>query len=106
MFYEFRRYHARPGRREDLIEYMTAVVIPFMTTKGMDITASFTDEQDPHSFVWMRRFEDETQRQHLYAAVYDSVEWQTVIAPPADQMMLRDLAVITRLVPTSGSPLG
>jgi len=76
MFYELRRYQTRPGRRDEWVRYMEDVIIPFQVSKGMVITASFIDEGDEDGFVWIRRFEDEAQRERLYAATYGSDRWK------------------------------
>ena len=85
MFYELRHYQIQPGHRDEWVEYMEAIIIPFMTSKGMVVTASFIDEADPDSYVWMRRFEDEAHRERAYAAAYDSDEWKRDILPTVNQ---------------------
>ncbi len=105
MFYEIRRYHARPGRRDDWVRYMEDVVIPFQQSKGMDVTGSFIDEEDLDAYVWVRRFEDEAQRVSLYSAIYDSPRWTDEIAPVVADLLDRDKTVITRVAPTPVSAL-
>src|ERR1039458_8499094 len=105
MFYELRHYQTRPGKRDEWVRYMEEIIIPFQVSKGMVITASFVDEEHEDSYVWMRRFESEEQRKQLYAATYDSDHWKNDIAPPIGELLIRDAAVITRLVPTSKSVL-
>ena len=48
LFYEIRRFQARPGRREEWVRYLEQTVIPFQESTGMSVSASFVDEQDPH----------------------------------------------------------
>lgn len=105
MFYEIRRYQAQPGRRGEWVRYMEDVVIPFQAERGMTVTASFVDEEDEDSYVWIRRFDDEEQRKRLYAAVYESDEWQQVIGPMVYELLIREKSVITRAIPTAASPL-
>ena len=105
MFYEIRRYQAKPGRREEWVHYMEQTVIPFQEFKGMSVTASFVDEEDPDGYVWIRRFDDEAQRVALYAASYDSERWQNEIAPVVTGLLLLDQSVITRVAPTPTSRL-
>ncbi|MFC5146850.1 NIPSNAP family protein [Streptomyces aureoversilis] len=106
MFYEIRRYQTRPGRRDAWVRYMEEVNIPFQQSLGMDITASFTDEEDPDGYVWIRRFASEEQRRELYAAVYDSDRWQHEMRPVVEQLLLMDRTVVTRVRPTPASGLG
>jgi hypothetical protein len=105
MFYELRHYQSRPGRREEWVQYMEDVIIPFQVSKGMVITASFVDEEHEDGYVWMRRFESEEQRKQLYAATYDADRWKDEIAPVVDKLLIREAIVVTRLVPTSKSVL-
>lgn len=104
-FYELRRYRTRPGRREEWVRYMEDVVIPFQSAAGMDVIASFVDEQDEDAYVWIRRFDDEEQRLDRYAAVYGSPRWTDEIAPVVRSMLLVDESVVTRAVPTPASGL-
>ena len=70
MFYEIRRYRIRPGRRDEWVRYMEDAVIPFQVHRGMSVTGSFVDEEDPDGYVWIRRFEDEQERETLYTNVW------------------------------------
>jgi hypothetical protein len=105
MFYELRQYRAKPGQREALARYMEDVIIPFQVGKGMVVTGSFTGETEEDLYVWIRRFENEAEREALYAAVYQSDEWKNTIGPTVIAMMDRDRAVISRLEPMPKSVL-
>jgi hypothetical protein len=104
-FYEIRHYTLQPGTREQWVKYMEEVIIPFQTSKGMDIDGSFLDEEDENGYVWIRRFESEEQRAELYAAVYQSDTWVNDISPTVGTMLIRDLIKVTRVVPTGASEL-
>ena len=105
MIYEIRCYRARPGRRDEWVGYMEDTVLPFQTGRGMDVVASFVDDEDADGYVWIRRFTDEDQRTALYAAVYDSDEWKTTIGPAVRSLLLVDQTTVTRAVPTPASAL-
>ncbi|MBO3678441.1 NIPSNAP family protein [Streptomyces sp. NEAU-YJ-81] len=105
MFYEIRRYQIRPGRREEWVSFFEEVIIPFQESKGMNVIASFIDEEDPDRYVWMRRFADEAERERLYAAVYQSERWQQEIGPRVEELMFREKIQVTRAVPTPASGL-
>ncbi|MFI9272252.1 NIPSNAP family protein [Kitasatospora sp. NPDC052896] len=105
MYYEIRRYQAQPGRRAEWVRYMEDVVIPFQTSLGMDVTASFVDAQGEDGYVWIRRFEDETQSEALHAAVYQHDRWKNEIGPVVHSLLLPEKSVVTRVLPTSASPL-
>src|SRR6266567_7651808 len=96
MFYELRQYRTRPGQRENWVRFMEEVIIPFQTKQGMTISGSFIGQpaggagsgrrgangtEDDDLYVWIRRFESEGDRDHLYAAVYESDHWKEQIAP-------------------------
>lgn len=103
MFYELRQYWTHPGRRDDWVRYMEEVVIPFQVSKGMVIAGSFVGEEDENAYVWLRRFDDEAQREALYEAVYQSPEWVEEIGPKIPDMLRREEIKVTRLEPTPKS---
>jgi hypothetical protein len=105
MFYEIRRYQTVPGRRDEWVRYMESVVIPYQQSKGMTITASFVDEEDPDGYVWIRRFDNEAQRVALYAATHDDPRWTDDIFPTVAGLLIIDRTVVTRAVPTPASAL-
>jgi hypothetical protein len=103
MLFELRQYRAQPGKRDEWVKYFEDVIVPFQTSKGMRILGSWTAEEDDDAFVWLRRFEDEADRERLYAAVYESDEWKNTIGPKAGELLQRGKAVITRLNETPRS---
>lgn len=105
MFYEIRRYQVRPGYRDEWVRYMEDAIIPFQAERGMSVTASFVDEEDPDGYVWIRRFEDEQERETLYANVYQSDRWRDEFGPEVKRLLLADEIKVTRVVPTPKSGL-
>jgi hypothetical protein len=103
MFFEFRHYRIKDGKRAEWVKYMEEVIIPFQISKGMVVVGSFVAEQEPDLFVWIRRFDSEEEREKLYKAVYESDQWVNVIKPVTDTMLDRSRIVVTRLEPTSRS---
>lgn len=99
MFFELREYRTRPGQRDNWLKFMEEVVIPFQVSKGMIVVGSFVGEEEEDLYVWIRRFESEEERERLYAAVYQSAEWQNEIAPRIPEMMDRERIVVRRIVP-------
>ncbi len=102
-FYELRQYKVLPGKMDDWVEMMETEIIPFQISKGMVITGSFRGEEDDSVYIWLRRFDSEAQREELYAAVYESDHWKTVIGPRVPDHIDRDAIVVTRIVPTPKS---
>lgn len=98
-FYELRQYKVLPGKIDEWIRIMEQEIIPFQVSKGMVICGSFRGETDPTVYVWLRRFENEDERETLYKAVYDSDYWKNEIAPRVPQYLDRSAMVVTRIVP-------
>lgn len=103
MLFELRQYKTHPGQRDKWVQYMEEKIIPFQVSKGMVIVGSFVNEEDPDSYVWIRRFESEQDRERLYKEVYESDFWQNEVAPEVPTMLDRDKIVVTRLNPTPKS---
>jgi hypothetical protein len=104
-FYELRQYHVRPGKMREWVKIMEEEIIPFQVSKGMVISGSFSGETDDSVYVWLRRFDSETEREALYKAVYETDYWKTKIAPRVPDCLDREKMVVTRIVPTSKSVL-
>lgn len=100
-FYELRQYKIRPGKMDEWLTLMEGEIIPFQVSKGMVITGSYQGEEDETIYVWTRRFENESERERLYAAVYETDYWKNDIAPRVGQLMDRDAMQVTRLLPTA-----
>ncbi|MEE8443317.1 MAG: NIPSNAP family protein [Dehalococcoidia bacterium] len=103
MFFELRQYRTHSGQRDNWVRFMEEVIIPFQVSKGMVIVGSFVGEQEDDLYVWIRRFENEEERERLYEAVYQSEEWRDNIGPKIPEMLDRDRTVVTRIEPTSAS---
>ena len=101
MFYELRRYRIKDGRMDEWVAFMEDTIIPFQVAKGMVIAGSFRGE-DETTYVWMRRFASEEERERLYEAVYQTDTWKDDIAPRVGELMEPDIEV-TRIVPTPRS---
>ena len=69
------------------------------------ISASFRGEEDDSVYIWIRRFEDEAERERLYQAVYESDVWLNTLKDRVGEVMNREAMKITLIVPTSLSIL-
>lgn len=87
-FYELREYRTFPGQRENWVQFMEEVIIPFQTEKGMEIVGSFTGQEEDDLYVWIRRFDSEEERDRLYKEVYQSDYWKAEIGPKIPAMMV------------------
>ena len=104
-FYEIRRYEVVPGKMDEWLSFMEETIIPFQVARGMVIAGSFRGEEDDTTYMWIRRFESEAERERLYAAVYEDEEWKRTIGPRAGELIDRDSIQVTRVTPTSRSVL-
>ena len=95
----------RPGKMDEWVRLMDEEIIPFQISKGMVITGNFKGESDDSIYFWIRRFESEGERERLYKAVYESDFWKTEMRPRIPEFLDRERAVITRVIPTSRSPM-
>ena len=105
MLFELRQYTINEGRREEFVRLMEEQIIPFQVSQGMTILGSFISEEDESTYVWIRRFHSEEEREQLYEAVYASDHWTNEIAPQVGEMMSRDSISVKRLEATPRSPI-
>jgi hypothetical protein len=103
MFYEIRTEHARPGRGPELARYMDETVIPLHQEMGMHVVGAFTVIGDEDAFVWVRRFEDASDRDRVLDAVHRDSRCASVIETVSALVGRAESAV--RLEPTPGSGL-
>ena len=105
MFYELRQYKVREGKMDDWIKLFEEEILPFQVSKGMVISGAFRGEEDPSVWVWLRRFENEAERERQYKDVYESEHWKTTIAPQIPDLIDRSGINVQRIVPTAASVL-
>ena len=103
MFFELRQYAIRPGKQAEWVDLMETEIIPFQVAQGMVILGSWVGEEDDSVYVWLRRFQDEAERERLYEAVYGSDHWKNVIGPKIPDLMDRDAIQVTRIEATPKS---
>lgn len=105
MFFELRQYRTHPGQRENWVRFMEEVIIPFQTKQGMEIVGSFTGQEEDDLYVWIRRFENDAERDRLYQAVYQSDYWKTEIGPKIPEMLDRERMKVSRIEATPASAM-
>ena len=103
MFFELREYRTLPGRRQDWVDFMEQTIIPFQVSKGMVILGSFVGQEEDDLYIWIRRFENESERERLYESVYESDTWKNDIGPKIPDMMDRPKIVVRRIEASSRS---
>ncbi len=103
MFFELREYRTKPGQRKNWVRFMEEQIIPFQSGKGMVIVGSFVGQEEDDLYIWIRRFESESERERLYKVVYESDTWKNEIAPKIPEMMDREKIVVRRIEATPKS---
>ena len=103
MFFELREYRTKPGQRETWAKFMDEVIIPFQISKGMVVVGSFVGEAEEDLYIWIRRFDSESERERLYKEVYESDHWQNELSPQVAEMIDRSKIVVKRISPTPKS---
>ena len=97
MFFELREYRTLNGQRQNWVKVMEETIIPFQVSKGMVILGSFVGQEEEDLYIWLRRFENEAERERLYDVVYNSDTWKNEIAPQIPSMMDREKIVVRRI---------
>lgn len=103
--FEVRTYPVNPGAMDEWIEFMEGKIVPFITSKGIKVEAMFRGVEDPDTFVWIRSFKDEDDRQALYKAVYETDDWQTNFKPTVRRLVDVENAIVNLVEATTGSPI-
>jgi hypothetical protein len=104
-FYELRQYRIRPGKREAWQQMMETEIAPFQISKGMVIAGMFFGEEDKDLFVWLRRFDNEGERERLYEVVYQDPIWVNDMGPRVGELIDREQIKVTRIEATPKSVL-
>jgi len=103
MLFELRQYRIKDGKRARFVKLMEEEVIPFQIAKGVVVIGSFIAEEEEDLYIWIRRFENEEERERLYKEIYESDYWINEVKPQAEEMLDRERMEITRLVATPKS---
>ena len=81
---------------------MDEAIIPFQQSKGMAVLASFVNDAED-TYVWIRRFASEAEKESLYAAVYQSDYWLNELSPLVGDLIDREGIEVTILKATPRS---
>jgi hypothetical protein len=104
MFFEIRQYPLKPGKRQEWVKLMDEVIIPYQQSKGMVVLGSWVDEENDWYF-WIRRFEDEAEKERLYAAVYQTDYWRNEMYERVGELIDRSGIQVYRVQATPRSLL-
>ena len=121
-FFELRIYEVYPNKMSDWVAFMNKEIIPFQEERGMEINGTFimnssdqffeeSGERKMHSeekgstYVWIRRFEGQDQKNKLYKAVYESSDWVEYYRPKVKEMINLNSIIVHNLSATEMSLL-
>jgi hypothetical protein len=105
MFYEIRRERAAPGRGKELAQWMDEQVIPLHEAAGMVVVGAFTEVGDADTFVWIRKFRSQEEREEIVDRVHRNPLFASALTPRLKELVA-GAAETVRLVPTAHSRLG
>ena len=121
-FFELRIYQVFPGKMQEWARFMDKEVIPFQISKGMRICGTFVlDSSDQFSlenqqrimkskingntYVWIRKFDSEKDKEKLYKEVYGSEEWINSFRPKVTKLIDINSIIVHNLSATQFSKI-
>lgn len=104
MFIELRRYIVKPEHRDAWVKIMEEKIFPFIIPLGVVVLGSFTALHEKSQYIWLRSFENDSERVRLYKAMYESEYWGKEIIPAADKMLewegIKNVKLVSLMHPT------
>lgn len=104
MVLEVRIYKIEPGKRDAFVELYDSELLPAQRELGLDVLGQFVSVEDDETFVWLRRFENEEERQLGWERFYGSDLWKNDLGPRANALMVESDNVLL-VTPTPGSAI-
>ena len=81
MFFELRQYKTKPGMRDAWVKTMEEKILPFHASKGVVVSGSFTGRDDDNTYVWLRRFDSQEQKETFAKTIAESDYWKNEVVP-------------------------
>jgi hypothetical protein len=101
---EVRIYTIHEGKREEFVRLYDEVLLPAQREFGLDVLGQFISLDDEHTFVWLRRFDNQEERQRKWDEFYGSDLWKKELGPRANPLM-KDSSNVIAVEPTPGSAI-
>ncbi len=106
MIYEYRRYHANPGRLGDLVARMNEHTVRFYAKHGMRLVGSWTSViGNTNDLHYILAWNDLNERQERWAAFSSDPEWRAVMKETDPDGQMRSYGQSELWAPTECSPL-
>ena len=101
MFFELRQYKTKPGQRDAWVKTMEEKILPFHAANGVVVSGSFTGRDDGDTYVWLRRFDSQEQKEAFAKTIAESDYWKNEVVPDIQAMLDREAMVVTALEATA-----
>jgi NIPSNAP len=101
---EVRIYTIQPGRREEFVKLYDEVLLPAQRRFDLDVLGQFIALDDQETFVWLRRFASQAERQRKWEEFYGSDLWHQELGPRANPL-IKDSSNVIAVAPTPGSAI-
>jgi hypothetical protein len=89
--------------REHITAWWSAV-LPAQREFGLEVLGQFVSLDDAQTFVWLRRFNSQEERQRKWEEFYGSDLWKNTLGPRANPLMY-DTSNVIAVEPTPGSAI-
>jgi len=101
---EVRIYTIHQGRREEFVKLYDEVLLPAQRQFGLEVLGQFISLDDDQTFIWLRRFDSQQERQRKWDEFYGSDLWRNQLGPRANPLM-QDTSNVIAVQPTPGSAI-
>ena len=68
--------------------------------RGVVVSGSFTGRDDDNTYVWLRRFDSQEQKETFAKTIAESDYWKNEVVPDIQAMLDREAMVVTALEAT------
>ena len=100
---EIRMYKIKPGMRDAFVKFFEEKTLEPQGEVGMRILGQFRSLDDDETFVWVRAFRNQEERDRQTAAFYGGEVWVEELSTEALSMLVS--AEVFLVEPTAQSPL-
>jgi hypothetical protein len=101
---EVRIYRIHQGKRDEFVKLYDEFLLPAQREFGLNVLGQFISLDDDQTFVWLRRFDSQEERQRKWDEFYGSDLWRTRLGPRANPLM-KDTSNVIVVQPTPGSAI-
>ena len=100
---EIRMYKIKPGMRDAFVKFFEEKTLAPQSDVGMLVLGQFRSLEDDETFVWMRAFRNQEERNRQIVAFYGGDLWLQELSAEAMSMIVSTEVLLVE--PTAESPL-